>query len=142
MRRYLLDTPLLAAYLQGRRAAVELITPWVEGDEVVTSILAYGEVVEYLKDHANFSTRHSQLLDLLNEVVEPYFLSYEILERYADIRRQLRPPHGAGLIGDIDTLIAATALEHGLTVVSSDEDFQRVPGLQVMLIPRAALRAR
>ncbi|HEV8635877.1 MAG TPA: type II toxin-antitoxin system VapC family toxin, partial [Chloroflexota bacterium] len=133
---------LLSAYLQGRRAAVELITPWVESDEVVTSILAYGEVVEYLKDHPNFSARHSQLLDLLNELVEPYFLSYEILERYADVRRQLRPPHGAGLIGDIDTLIAATALEHGLTVVTTDEDFHGVPGLQVMLIPRAALRAR
>jgi predicted nucleic acid-binding protein len=127
MRRYLLDTPLLAAYLQGRRAAVELMTPWVEGDEVVTSILAYGEVVEYLKEQPNFSARHSQLLDLLNEVVAPYFLSYEILERYADTRRQLRSPHGAGLIGDIDTLIAATALEHGLAVVTTDEDFQRVP---------------
>jgi predicted nucleic acid-binding protein len=142
MRRYLLDTPLLSAYLQGRKAAIELITPWVADDEVVTSILVYGEVIEYLKELPSFSTRRSELLDLLNEVVEPYFLNYEILERYADIRRQLRPPHGSGLIGDIDTLIAATALEHGLTVVTSDQDFQRVPALQVMLIPRQALRSR
>jgi predicted nucleic acid-binding protein len=33
------------------------------------------------------------------------------LEQYADIRRKLRPPQGPGLIGDTDTLIAATALE-------------------------------
>jgi predicted nucleic acid-binding protein len=43
--------------------------------------------------------------------VYPYFLTYPILERYTDLRRSLRKPHGKGLIGDIDTLIAATALE-------------------------------
>jgi predicted nucleic acid-binding protein len=48
----------------------------------------------------------------------------------AEIRRKLRPPHGKGLIGDIDTLIAATALERNLTIVTTDADFQRVPGLK------------
>ena len=71
---------------------------------------------------------------------KPYFITYPILDRYADIRRQLRPPHGPGLIGDIDTLIAATALERNLTVVTVDEDFRRVPGLDVILIPREDLR--
>jgi predicted nucleic acid-binding protein len=52
----------------------------------------------------------------------------------------MRRTPGLGLIGDIDTLIAATALERGLTVVTTDADFQRVPGLQTMLIPRASLR--
>jgi predicted nucleic acid-binding protein len=55
--------------------------------------------------------------------IYPYFLTYSILERYAEIRRTLRPPHGPGLIGDIDTLIAATALERNLTVVTMDSDF-------------------
>ena len=57
---------------------------------------------------------------------------YPILERYADLRRQMRP--SGGLIGDIDTLIAATALGRGLTVVTRDTDFQPLPGLSVMLI--------
>lgn len=47
---------------------------------------------------------------------------------------KLYSPYGAGLIGDIDTLIAATALERNLTVVTTDRDFERVPGLQVKLI--------
>jgi predicted nucleic acid-binding protein len=47
----------------------------------------------------------------------PYFLTDRILERYADIRRALRPPYGPGLIGDIDTLITATALERDLIPV-------------------------
>jgi PIN domain len=50
------------------------------------------------------------------------------------LTRQLRPPHGPGLIGDIDTLIAATALKRGLTVVTTDGDFERVPQLKVMLM--------
>jgi predicted nucleic acid-binding protein len=61
------------------------------------------------------------------------------MERYADIRRALRPPYGPGLIGDIDTLIAATALERDLTLVTIDSDFQRVPGLQVQLVTKAQL---
>ncbi len=39
----------------------------------------------------------------------------------------------------MDTLIAATAIEHGLTVVTLDGDFERVPGLPAMLLDRAAL---
>jgi predicted nucleic acid-binding protein len=59
-----------------------------------------------------------------------------LLERCADLRRQFRPPHGPGLIGDVDTLMAATALDHNLTVVTMNADFQRVPNLTVMLLPR------
>lgn len=33
-----------------------------------------------------------------------------------------------------DTLIAATALEHGLTIVTTDTDLQCVPGLNVMIM--------
>ena len=62
-----------------------------------------------------------------------------MLERYADIRRTLRRPQGPGLIGDIDTLIAATAMERNVTLVTTDSDFERVPGLTVMLIARDAL---
>lgn len=111
------------------------MTPWLNRHDAATSILVYAEVVEYLKGLSNFPGRHGQLRSLLREVY-PYFLTYPILERYADIHRQLRPPHGPGLIGDIDTLIAATALERNLTVVTTDSDFQRVPNLEVMLLSR------
>ncbi len=60
----------------------------------------------------------------------------EVIEHLKGIRRALRPPHGKGLIGDIDTLIAATALERRLTVVTTDTDFQRVAGLSVLLLDR------
>jgi tRNA(fMet)-specific endonuclease VapC len=41
------------------------------------------------------------------------------------------------MIGAHDLLIAATAVAHGLTLVTSNvEEFQRVPGLQVSALPR------
>jgi predicted nucleic acid-binding protein len=133
MRQYLLDSTLVAAYLNGRKAAVDLITPWIINREAATSILVYGEVTEHLKGLSDFPSRHDDLRQLLNEVY-PFFLTYAILERYADIRRLLRPPYGPGLIGDIDTLIAATALEFNLTIVTTDSDFERVPDLKVMRV--------
>jgi predicted nucleic acid-binding protein len=137
--RYLLDTGPLAALLLGRPGAIRLFTPWIRSQEVATSIVVYGEVVEYIKGLPNFSVHRAGLHNLLMGV-NPYFLSYHIMERYADLRRALRPPHGPGLIGDMDVLIAATALEQRLTLVTLDGDHQRVPGLHVMLLTRDQLR--
>jgi len=131
MKRYLLDTSLLAAYLHNRTKAIRLMTPWITNDEAVTSILVYGEVIEYLKGLQNYADKYAKLQRILDEV-PAYPLTYAIVERYADIRRTLRPLHKD--IGDIDTLIAATALEHRFTLVTIDQDFERVPDLKVKLI--------
>lgn len=138
MRRYLLDNGILVAYLKGRPGAMRLIRPWILAREAATTHLIYGEAIEYLKSDAAFRRRRSELRALLREVI-PYKLTYPILERYADLRRAMR--RGAGLIGDVDTLIAATALAHNLTLVTLDSDFERVPGLTVMRLPRSALLA-
>ena len=138
MRRYLLDTSVLTAYLLGRPGAVRLVSPWIQNREAATSILVYGEVIEHLRNRPAYQQHQTQLRQLLRQVF-PYLLSYPIMERYAAIRLQLRPPRGAGLIGDIDTLIAATALERNLTVVTTDSDHQRVPGLTVQLLARQQL---
>jgi tRNA(fMet)-specific endonuclease VapC len=58
-------------------------------------------------------------------------LTDDIVIRAADIYASL---HRAGrLIGDADTLIAATALVHGLTLVTNNTGhYRRVPGLTVI----------
>ncbi len=119
MKKYLLDTSPLAAYLHQREPAVNMITPLIQQHEVTTSIIVYAEVTEYIKGLSHSVQRQYDLRQLLREVY-PYFLTYSILERYADIRRKLRPPYGKGLIGDMDTLIAATALERNLTIIPYD----------------------
>jgi predicted nucleic acid-binding protein len=115
MSQYLLDTTPLASFLLGRAGAHRLITPWTQYRAVVTSILAYGEAIEYLKGFTDFP-RHHIALRRLTVAIKPSLLTYAILDRYADIRRALRPPHDPGVIGDMDTLIAATAREYNLTL--------------------------
>ncbi len=114
---------------------VALVDPWLTRGEAATSIIVYGEIVEYLMGRPRFRERQLQLLRLLQDVA-PLFLSYSVLDRYASLRRSMRPPFGQGFIGDIDTLIAATALEQELTVVTKDRDYRRVPELSVLLLDR------
>jgi tRNA(fMet)-specific endonuclease VapC len=52
------------------------------------------------------------------------------MKRFAQIRGQLR--RQGQLIGDMDVLIAATALHHGLVLVTANRrHFDRVPNLMV-----------
>ena len=57
-------------------------------------------------------------------------LTDSIMERFAETRAFLR--RRGQLIPDLDLLIAATALERNLTLLTFNVgDFQRVPGLQI-----------
>jgi predicted nucleic acid-binding protein len=127
--------------LNERAAADRLLVPWMANNELATSVLVYGEVVEYILSRPDFEVHHQRLWQLLR-VVYPVALSYPVLEQYARIRLQMRPPHGPGLIGDIDTLIAASALERDLIIVTTDSDFLRVPNLGVILLDRVQLTIR
>ena len=137
MAGYLIDTTPLAAYLLGRPKARTLITPFISRREACTSIVVYGEIFEYLRGYiktpSDFDSYHDQLRNLLTWGVFSYNLSFSVLERYADIRRSLRGRGKPGIIGDADTMIAATALEYDLTLITADSDFQRVVDLKVMM---------
>lgn len=135
MRRLLLDTSVLVGYFNGRERVVSLIDPWLDRQEVATSVLVYAETIEFLMGQPDYERRSSSLRQLLHRIY-PYDLTYAVLETYAEIRRSLRPPFGPGLIGDVDSLIAATARERHLTLVSTDGDFKAVPGLSLLLLER------
>jgi predicted nucleic acid-binding protein len=75
----------------------------------------------------------------MRKQIKPLYITYAIGERYATLRRHMRQ-NNIGLIGDIDTYIAATALVHGLSVVTVDSDFSRVPGLATQIVSKADLR--
>jgi len=136
MRRYLLDNGIVVAFMKGRPGALRLIQPRMAAHEAATSVVVYGEAIEYFKTQPGYAKFLAGLRTFLREV-SPLRLTYPILERYADLRLALRLR--GELIGDVDTLIAATALEHGLTLVTLDSDFARIPSLALMHLDRAAL---
>lgn len=95
MPTYLLDTTPLAAYLFGRRKAVERIDPLVGAGDVVTSIVAYGEVEEFIKPMRNYRELHNDLRRQLRGI-RPLPITYAIMELYADVRLQMRGASGSG----------------------------------------------
>lgn len=134
MRRYLLDTSPLGAFLLGRKRALEAINLWIANREVVTSIVVYGEIEEYFKTMNNYTMLHDILARQLEEI-KPLSITRSIMGIYADLRLQMRAPRGSGVLTDSDTLIAATAVRYDLILVTHDEkDFRRVPGLRMMVL--------
>lgn len=133
MRRYLFDTSPLTAYVRGWPEVVRQLSPLIERGEAATSMIVYGEIIEFLMGLPSFLGHQQKLNDVL-EGVHLHVLTMPIVRRYADLRRQLRRPYGPGVIGDMDTLIAATALERNLTLVTADSDFLRVPGLKIQMM--------
>ncbi len=105
---YLLDTNVLSAYLLRRSGATTLIDPLVHRQEAETSILVYGEITEYFRGFSNAEPLQIRMRRLMLNI-PPRSLTYATVEHYADLRRALRPQ--GQLIGDVDTLIAATAIE-------------------------------
>src|SRR5689334_15417715 len=113
MKKYLLDTGPLAAFLLGRRRALDTIDPWLANRELATSIMVYGEVEEYIKQMGNYTILHGILVRQLEEI-KPLSITRRIMELYADTRMQMRRPNGIGVISDSDTLIASTALRYDM----------------------------
>ena len=144
--QYLLDTARLTAYLPGREGAVARLDTLIRQGEAATSALVYAEAIEYFHSFPYFQQLQQGIRGILHHQVRLLYPTYAVCEYYATLRRTmrlLRTPSGqpAGLIGDMDTMIAATALAHGLTLITIDSDFTRVPGLSHQVVTLAQLHA-
>jgi tRNA(fMet)-specific endonuclease VapC len=100
-------------------------------DPVLTSVIVAGEIRYGLsrlpqgKKRKDLEARAQSILAALG--IEP--VTEPIANYYGNLRASLE---GQGLnLDDNDLWIAATALTHGYLVVTRDQDFSRVPGLQV-----------
>ncbi len=144
--KYLLDTGPLTAYLFGRQGAVARLDALILRGEAATSSLVYAEAIEYFHSFPHFQQLQQGLRGILHQQVKKLYPTYAVCEHYATRRRTMRllrthTGQPAGLIGDMDTMIAATALAHGLTVITIDGDFTRIPGLSHQVLTMAQLRS-
>lgn len=123
---YLIDTDVMIEYLKGYRRSTELLFR-LRDDGLSISLVTYGEVYEgiYYGESPVESARG--FLAVLHEVNVPP-LTKLIMRRFGRLRGMLRA--NGTLIPDPDLLIAATAIHHGLTLVTRNTShFERVPDL-------------
>ncbi len=127
---YLVDADWISSFLNGRPDAIQLIAELAD-EGLALSVIAYGEIYEGLLSGRN-PERLSQFEDFCRtlDIVAP---NIGVARQYASVRLALRSQ--SLLIPDNDLWIAATALAHGLSLVSRDEHFARVPGLKLYRAP-------
>jgi len=125
----LLDTDVLSAVMKGNPLALARAAEYLsEHGAFAFSIITRYEILRGLK--AKEATTQVQAFDQLCGACRILPLTDGVAVRAAEIYGALR--RRGEPIGDADILIAASALEHGLVVVTNNEDhFRRIPGLQV-----------
>jgi tRNA(fMet)-specific endonuclease VapC len=123
---YLIDTDWVAEYLKAIPEAVQTLQHLALSG-IAVSLVTYGEIFEGITFGRNSKEETAgfrQFLRLANVVP----LNRSVMHRFANIRGDLR--QRGLLIGDMDILIAATALYHNLTLVTHNvRHFQRIPSL-------------
>lgn len=127
---YLLDTDLIIDHLDEVPAATELIQR-LSSDGVAISILTYMEVWQGILRSPEPNAAREKLEALLSALpVLPF--SEAVARRTAQLREDLKRAGRNPRQRAIDLMIAGTALEHGLTVVTRNvDDYRDIPGLSV-----------
>ena len=125
---YLVDSDLIASYLNGRPDAILLIDGLM-AQGLAIALPTYGEILEGIL-FGNQQQAHQAGLDELLESIDIAPLTVGVMRQFASIRGALRQQ--GQIIPDMDILIAATAIEHDLTLISRNRrHFERVPGPQL-----------
>lgn len=127
---YLLDSDWVVDHLADLPAAHELLHQ-LSPDGIAVSIITYLEAYEGVERSQDRQAAEAKFQVLMRQVpVLP--LSRAVARRCAHLRHVLRTQGKRVDRRALDLLIAATALEHGLTLVTRNvEDYADVPDLQL-----------
>jgi tRNA(fMet)-specific endonuclease VapC len=126
--QYLVDTDWVIHYLNGRDDIVNRVRA-VRPDGLGLSVVALAELYEGVYYSRDPDKDEQGLSDFLRGVLV-FGIDEETAQIFGRERGRLR---AAGrLIGDADLLIAATALQYNLTLLSNNRrHFERIEGLHI-----------
>lgn len=125
---YLVDSDYVADYLKGRTPATSLLDRlFPEG--LAVSIVTYAEVYEGIY-YGQHRVEHERGWRLFLRTAPVLGITRSIAKQYAHMRGELA--RKGQLIDQPDLFIAATAIEHHLTLVTRNlKDFERIPKLDI-----------
>jgi len=128
---HLLDTDTCIHLLRGREITVLRASRHSPTDLAVSAITRYELLFGVERCPPAWRKKEGGKVFLLLEQIQILPFTGKTAERAASLRAALESV-GKG-IGPMDVLIAATALEHALPIVTNNlAEFQRVPGLQCL----------
>ena len=138
---YLLDTNACSRVIQGDSNLINRIVEVGEA-QVATCVIVQAELL-YMAYKSEQKARNLAQVKVFLQDIKIYFLDEETADIYAQVkagnlehfgpqdkkkRRKIRIENLG--IGENDLWIAAIALRNGLTIVSSDSDFQRMQAVK------------
>ncbi len=127
--RYMLDTDICIYIIKEQPKHVARRFACTQASEILMSAITYAELMRGVKKSAQVAT-NLEKLRLLAQEMSILAFDREAAEVYGDVRVDLE--RRGLIIGANDLLIAAHALQQGLTLVTNNEnEFRRVPGLHV-----------
>lgn len=127
MSRVLADTSAYSAFLRGHAGVGEALRV---ADEIRVTPIVLGELrAGHLRGRRRPENEEQLLLFLSSPRVGVLPVDEETAERYAAIVSALRT--AGTMISTNDAWIAASAMQHGLTVLTTDADFLRIPQILV-----------
>ena len=126
--KYLVDSDYVADYLGAHTHAIQLLSS-IAKDDLSISLITYGEMYEGI--HFGRDPRKTtEVFHRFLRSIEILPLTKPIMQHFARIRGDLR--RTGKIIGDFDILIAATAIQHHLTLVTRNvKDYQRIRDLKL-----------
>jgi len=127
----ILDTSVLIRH--ERKGRSDEFGQFTAHDDAYISAITVSELLVgvNLADSEDRRTRRLTFVEGLLTILPVLGFTSETVRIHADIYASLR--QRGTLIGAHDLIIAATALQHGYSLLTSNErEFNRVPGLQVL----------
>ncbi len=125
------DTSFLADYLQGDQYTVDFLEDHEDEPFYTTSIVRFELFNGALKHPSPKKTVEGVKMGIQWVSVEPF--DDAMAEEAAEIRETLR--ERGEVLSSFDGLIAGATRVVGATLVTKDDDFERVDGLDVLLTP-------
>ncbi|MDR2448786.1 MAG: type II toxin-antitoxin system VapC family toxin [Prevotellaceae bacterium] len=122
MEQYLIDNNVISDYFteQFSDKAMNFVSDVID----LTPNLSVITVIEALSWHSS-EKRHEAVIKDFVDNSNILGLSQKVVERCVQIRRNKK-------IKTPDAIIAATAIENGLTLITSDNDFANIPDLALI----------